>query len=49
MLCLYFEGHDTTSCVLSWSLYALGKHVEQQSKLYNEISQVLNGRKHIEW
>ncbi|KAJ8313005.1 hypothetical protein KUTeg_010378 [Tegillarca granosa] len=44
-----FAGHDTTSCVLSWSVYALGKHVKQQDKLYNEISQVLDGRKHIEW
>jgi len=32
-----FEGHDTTSVGLSWTLYELGRHPEIQSKLYEEI------------
>ena len=26
-----FEGHDTTACAISWSLYLLGKHPQVSS------------------
>ena len=32
-----FEGHDTTSMALSWTLYLLGHHPEFQQKVWPEI------------
>ena len=39
-----FEGHDTTSAALSWTLWLLGRNPEVQKKLHKEIDEVeLNG------
>lgn len=31
-----FEGHDTTACAISWTLYLLGKHPEALKKVIEE-------------
>ncbi|CAC5419293.1 CYP4B1 [Mytilus coruscus] len=35
-----FAGHDTTSCLLSWSMYCLGKFKDIQVKVYQEIKEL---------
>ncbi|XP_054422118.1 cytochrome P450 4V2 [Pteronotus mesoamericanus] len=35
-----FEGHDTTSSAMNWSLYLLGCYPEVQKKLDNELDEV---------
>ncbi|XP_027198847.2 cytochrome P450 4C1-like [Dermatophagoides pteronyssinus] len=34
-------GHDTTTSAISWTLYLLGHHPEQQQQLINEIDEFL--------
>ena len=41
-----FEGHDTTTSGISWTLYCLAKYPEHQSKVREEVRNVLMGR---EW
>ncbi|GAB6023597.1 hypothetical protein CHUAL_008367 [Chamberlinius hualienensis] len=36
-----FEGHDTTSVGISWSLYLIGQHPDIQQQILNEIITVL--------
>ncbi|KAI4464347.1 cytochrome p450 family 4 [Holotrichia oblita] len=36
-----FEGHDTTTASISWTLLLLGNHPEIQEKLFKEVRQVL--------
>ncbi|KAJ8955792.1 hypothetical protein NQ314_006841 [Rhamnusium bicolor] len=36
-----FEGHDTTSSAISYTLYALAHNKDVQQKLYNELVEVL--------
>ena len=31
-----FEGHDTTACAISWSLYLLGKHPKVNTLVYSD-------------
>ena len=38
-----FEGHDTTSAALTFTLLLLAHHPEVQDKLFKEIQDVLNG------
>lgn len=35
-----FEGHDTTSAAISWSLLLLGSHPEIQDRCYEEIYEI---------
>lgn len=39
-----FEGHDTTSSAISWSIYALGQHPELQEKVYEDVQAVLDDK-----
>ncbi|KAJ8312895.1 hypothetical protein KUTeg_010268 [Tegillarca granosa] len=44
-----FAGHDTTGSLLSWSVYALATYPEHQSKLYEDIHNVLGDRQSVHW
>ncbi|XP_014284340.1 cytochrome P450 4C1 [Halyomorpha halys] len=39
-----FEGHDTTTTVLSYTIWLLGMHPDIQEELYNEIKEVTENR-----
>jgi cytochrome P450 family 4 len=39
-----FEGHDTTSAAMTFTLLLLAHHPEAQEKLFDEIQEILNGR-----
>jgi cytochrome P450 family 4 len=36
-----FEGHDTTTLAISFTVYLLSQHAEVQTKLFEEIQQVI--------
>lgn len=38
-----FEGHDTTTAGISWSLYLLGQHPEYQDKVMEELDNIFQG------
>ncbi|PNF27066.1 Cytochrome P450 4C1 [Cryptotermes secundus] len=38
-----FEGHDTTSAGISWTLYLLGLHPDVQDKVYQEQKSIFQG------
>lgn len=40
-----FEGHDTTSAAMVWTLYLLGRHPDIQRKVQKEIDDVTDGDK----
>ena len=42
-------GHDSTANALTWALYSLAKYPEHQEKCREEINQVLEGRKELEY
>ncbi|XP_062617356.1 leukotriene-B4 omega-hydroxylase 3-like [Saccostrea cucullata] len=46
-----FEGHDTTTSGMCWTLYLLAKHPEHQDLCQREIDDLLKGRdnKDLEW
>ena len=44
-----FEGHDTTTSGMSWTLYCLAKHPEHQDKIREEVQNVLMGREWFEY
>ncbi len=44
-----FEGHDTTTSGMSWTLYCLAKHPEHQDKVRDEVRSVLMGREWLEY
>lgn len=39
VMTMFVAGHDTTSVVLTWTIFLLGKHPEIQQKLLNEIDE----------
>nr|ARO50435.1 cytochrome P450 [Chironomus tentans] len=39
-----FEGHDTTSTAMTFTLFLLAHHPEAQEKVFQEIQEVTNGR-----
>lgn len=44
-----FEGHDTVTSGISWALYNLAIHPDQQEICRNEVINVLAGRNRVEW
>ena len=44
-----FEGHDTTTSGISWTLYCLAKYPEHQEKIREEVKNVLMGREWLEY
>lgn len=44
-----FEGHDTTTSGISWTLYCLAKYPEHQVKVREEVRRVLGGRKWLNY
>ena len=44
-----FEGHDTTTSGMSWTLYCLAKYPEHQEKVREEVRNVLDGREWLEY
>ena len=44
-----FEGHDTTTSGMSWTLYCLAKYPEHQEKIREEVRSVLMGREWLEY
>ncbi|XP_062570523.1 cytochrome P450 4F12-like [Saccostrea cucullata] len=46
-----FEGHDTTTSAMCWTLYLLAKHPEHQDLCQREIDKLLKDRdnKDLEW
>ncbi|CAL4063252.1 unnamed protein product, partial [Meganyctiphanes norvegica] len=38
-----FEGHDTTSAAINWSLYLIGTHPDIQEKIQEELDVVFGG------
>jgi cytochrome P450 len=44
-----FEGHDTTTSGMSWTLYCLAQHPEHQDKIREEVRNVLMGREWLEY
>ena len=44
-----FEGHDTTTSGMSWTLYCLAQHPEHQDKIREEVRSVLMGREWLEY
>ncbi|XP_072396492.1 cytochrome P450 4d2-like [Diabrotica undecimpunctata] len=43
-----FEGHDTTTSGIAYTLYALAENPEVQKKLYNEIVDILGNDKNMD-
>ncbi len=39
-LAVFFAGHETTACLLSWTWYVLARHEDVQVKLLAELSEV---------
>ena len=44
-----FEGHDTTTSGMCWTLYCLAKYPEHQDKVREEVRNVLMGRDWLEY
>ena len=44
-----FEGHDTTTSGMCWTLYCLAKHPDCQEKVREEVRSVLAGREWLEY
>lgn len=40
----FLAGHETTGCALSWTLYAIAREPEVQSRLSEELGHALGGR-----
>ena len=43
-LTLLIAGHETTSLLLTWFFYCLGRYPEVEAQLHDEVDRTLNGR-----
>ena len=43
-LTLLIAGHETTSLLLTWFFYCLGRYPEVEAQLHDEVDRALNGR-----
>ncbi|XP_062991790.1 cytochrome P450 4V2-like isoform X1 [Elgaria multicarinata webbii] len=41
-----FEGHDTTSAAMTWTIYLLARYPEVQRKVHNELDEILGDADH---
>jgi cytochrome P450 len=44
MLTLFLAGHETTANALTWTWFLLSRHPRVETKLWDELDRVLNGR-----
>jgi len=44
----YFLGHDTTASALAWSIYALGQHPDLQSRVYEDVIDVMGQKNTVD-
>ena len=44
-----FEGHDSTTSAMSWTLYCLARHPQHQDKVREEVRNILKGREWLEY
>ena len=44
-----FEGHDTTTSGVCWTLYLLACHTNHQDKVREEVNSVLSGRQNLSY
>jgi cytochrome P450 len=44
VMTFFLAGHETTALALSWTWYLLAQHPEIESRLIDELKEVLNGR-----
>jgi cytochrome P450 len=44
VLTIFVAGHETTALALMWTWYLLALHPEHESKMHEELSEVLGGR-----
>src|SRR5437868_7603081 len=42
-LAVFFAGHETTACLLSWTWYVLARHEDVQDRILAELSQASGG------
>lgn len=42
-LAVFFAGHETTACLLSWTFYVLGRRAEIQERLVDELQRATAG------
>nr|XP_022910602.1 cytochrome P450 4C1-like [Onthophagus taurus]XP_022910603.1 cytochrome P450 4C1-like [Onthophagus taurus] len=42
-----FEGHDTTTAAINWTLFLLGNHQDIQDKVYEEVNQVFQNYENL--
>lgn len=40
---IFFQGHDTTSASICWTLFLLGSSPEIQDRVYEEIDSIFEG------
>ena len=46
---LQYIGHDTTASGISWTLYHLATHPEEQEKARQEVNSVIGSDGSLEW
>lgn len=42
---MFLAGHETTALALTWTLFLLSSHPDQEAALHEEVDRVLDGRK----